>query len=49
MVAALSERAAQNLGLDWLLVRVGVYFHDIGKIPNAGFVENQHLIPKKKI
>lgn len=47
MVAALSERAAQKLGLDWLLVRAGVYFHDIGKIPNAGFfVENQHLIPK---
>ncbi len=49
MVAALSERAAQNLNLDWLLVRAGVYFHDIGKIPNAGFfVENQHLIPKKE-
>lgn len=47
MVAALSERAAQNLKLDSLLVRVGVYFHDIGKIPNAGFfIENQHLIPK---
>jgi putative nucleotidyltransferase with HDIG domain len=47
LVAALSERAAQNLGLDWLLTRVGVYYHDIGKIPNAGFfVENQHLIPK---
>ncbi|BDA79307.1 HD family phosphohydrolase [Leptospira kobayashii] len=47
MVAAMSERAAQNLNLDWLLVRVGVYFHDIGKIPNAGFfIENQHLIPK---
>ncbi|WP_078123859.1 HD family phosphohydrolase [Leptospira alexanderi] len=49
LVAALSERACQNLGLDWLLTRVGVYFHDIGKIPNAGFfVENQHLIPKKE-
>ncbi|MDX1958265.1 MAG: HDIG domain-containing protein [Leptospiraceae bacterium] len=49
LVAALSERAAQNLGLDWLLVRAGVYFHDIGKIPNASFfVENQHLIPKKE-
>lgn len=49
LVSALSERAAQNLGLDWLLTRVGVYFHDIGKIPNAGFfVENQHLIPKKE-
>jgi putative nucleotidyltransferase with HDIG domain len=47
MVAAMSERAAQNLNLNWLLVRVGVYFHDIGKIPNAGFfIENQHLIPK---
>lgn len=47
LVAAMSERAAHNLGLDWLLTRVGVYFHDIGKIPNAGFfIENQHLIPK---
>lgn len=47
MVAAMSERAAQNLGLDTFLVRAGVYFHDIGKIPNAGFfIENQHLIPK---
>ncbi|GBF37999.1 HD family phosphohydrolase [Leptospira johnsonii] len=49
LVAAMSERASQNLELDWLLTRVGVYFHDIGKIPNAGFfVENQHLIPKKE-
>ncbi|WCL48308.1 HD family phosphohydrolase [Leptospira sp. GIMC2001] len=47
LVAAMSERAARNLGLDWLLTRVGVYYHDIGKIPNAGFfIENQHLIPK---
>ena len=47
MVAAMSERAAQKLNLNWLLIRAGVYFHDIGKIPNAGFfVENQHLIPK---
>lgn len=47
LVAAMSERAAQNLKLDWLLTRVGVYYHDIGKIPNAGFfIENQHLIPK---
>ncbi|MEM7179482.1 MAG: HDIG domain-containing metalloprotein [Spirochaetota bacterium] len=47
MVAAMSERAAQNLKLNWLLTRVGVYYHDIGKIPNAGFfIENQHLIPK---
>jgi cyclic-di-AMP phosphodiesterase PgpH len=49
MVAALSERAAQRMNLNWLMVRAGVYFHDIGKIPNAGFfVENQHLIPKKE-
>jgi len=47
MVAAMSERAAQKLNLNWILIRAGVYFHDIGKIPNAGFfVENQHLIPK---
>lgn len=47
MVAALSEKACERLGLDTLLTRTGVYYHDIGKMQNAGFfVENQHLIPR---
>ncbi len=47
MVAALTEKACEKLGLNAILARTGIYFHDIGKMVNAGFfVENQHLIPK---
>jgi len=41
-VAALAEAAARAIGADDLLVRVGSYFHDIGKINKPQyFVENQ--------
>ena len=41
-VAALSESAADRIGANGLLVRVGAYFHDIGKmLKPAYFVENQ--------
>ena len=47
MVAALVEKACERLGLNVVLARTGIYFHDIGKMKNAGFfIENQHLIPK---
>jgi putative nucleotidyltransferase with HDIG domain len=47
MVASLAEKACERLGLNTMLARTGVYYHDIGKMRNAGyFVENQHLIPK---
>lgn len=47
MVAALVEKACERLGLNVALARTGIYFHDIGKMKNAGFfIENQHLIPK---
>ncbi|MCE9596955.1 MAG: HDIG domain-containing protein [Spirochaetia bacterium] len=47
MVASLTEKACERLGLNTLLARTGVYYHDIGKMKRAGFfVENQHLIPK---
>ncbi len=47
MVAALSEQACERLGLNTMLIRTGVYFHDIGKMLNAGlFAENRHLLPK---
>jgi len=42
MVANLAEAAAEAIGADSLLVRVGTYYHDIGKIRRPiFFVENQ--------
>lgn len=42
MVSNLAEQAAERLGLDTLLVRVGALYHDVGKAPNAPFfIENQ--------
>jgi putative nucleotidyltransferase with HDIG domain len=42
MVANLAEQAAERIGADGLLARVGAYYHDVGKMvrPNF-FVENQ--------
>ena len=43
-VASLSEAAAETIGARGLLVRVGAYFHDIGKMLKPGyFVENQGI------
>jgi len=42
MVGNLAEAAAQAIGADALLCRVGAYYHDIGKIRRPRFfVENQ--------
>jgi putative nucleotidyltransferase with HDIG domain len=42
LVGNLAERAADLVGADSLLVRVGCYYHDIGKMSGPGFfVENQ--------
>jgi cyclic-di-AMP phosphodiesterase PgpH len=42
IVGNLAERAATGIGADALLVRVGCYYHDIGKMSRPGFfVENQ--------
>jgi putative nucleotidyltransferase with HDIG domain len=42
IVGNLAERAADLIGADSLLVRVGAYFHDIGKIAKPSFyIENQ--------
>jgi len=41
-VANLAEQAAENIGADALLTRVGALFHDIGKAKNPMFfIENQ--------
>ncbi len=42
MVANLAEQAAEQIGADALLTRVGAYYHDIGKITRPYFfIENQ--------
>ncbi|TMC55162.1 MAG: HDIG domain-containing protein [Chloroflexi bacterium] len=42
LVANLAERAAEVIGADPLLARVGAYYHDIGKMRNpSAFIENQ--------
>ena len=41
-VANLAEQAANAIGADALLTRVGVYYHDVGKAQNPSFfIENQ--------
>ena len=42
ILANLAEEAAERIGADGLLARVGTYYHDIGKIDQAEyFIENQ--------
>ena len=42
MVANLAEQAAEKIGADPLLTRVGAYYHDIGKVARPYFfIENQ--------
>lgn len=42
MVTNLAENAAERINADSLLIRVGSYFHDIGKLANPHFfIENQ--------
>jgi putative nucleotidyltransferase with HDIG domain len=47
MVAMLSEAAAEAIGADSLLVRVGAYYHDIGKMAKPRyFTENNPASPE---
>ena len=42
LVATMAERAAAQVGADALLVRVGAYYHDIGKLAKPHmYIENQ--------
>ncbi|MBL7215711.1 MAG: HDIG domain-containing protein [Phycisphaerae bacterium] len=42
LIGSIAEAAAEVIGANGLLCRVGAYYHDIGKISKAGyFVENQ--------
>ncbi|WP_047866641.1 HD family phosphohydrolase [Rubrobacter aplysinae] len=41
-VGNLAENAAERIGADTLLARVGAYYHDVGKLEHPGyFIENQ--------
>ena len=41
IVASIAERAADQIGADSLMVRVGAYYHDIGKLTQPEyFIEN---------
>lgn len=41
-VAYLAQAAGEAIGANTLLLRIGAYYHDIGKMANAGyFIENQ--------
>ncbi|MDR3113034.1 MAG: HDIG domain-containing protein [Endomicrobium sp.] len=42
MTATIAEAAADAIGVNSLLARVGAYYHDVGKLKNPGyFIENQ--------
>lgn len=42
MVGNLAESAAERIGADALLARVGAYYHDVGKLEHPGYyIENQ--------
>jgi putative nucleotidyltransferase with HDIG domain len=45
IMASLAEQAAEAIGANALLARVGAYYHDIGKLSNPDyFIENQQAI-----
>ncbi len=44
LVAALAEQAAEAIGANSLLCRVGMYYHDVGKLEHSDyFIENQTM------
>ncbi|OGX31080.1 MAG: hypothetical protein A3D27_03235 [Omnitrophica WOR_2 bacterium RIFCSPHIGHO2_02_FULL_46_37] len=47
VVGNLAERAAESIGANSLLARIGAYYHDIGKLTHPEyFMENQRLLSK---
>jgi cyclic-di-AMP phosphodiesterase PgpH len=45
IMASIAEQAAEAIGANSLLARVGAYYHDIGKLSNPEyFIENQQTI-----
>ncbi len=49
MVATMAEAACKEIGANYLLARVGGYYHDIGKIAESGiYIENKAADPRAK-
>jgi putative nucleotidyltransferase with HDIG domain len=49
IVSTMSEAACTDIGANHMLARVGAYYHDIGKIEDAGiYIENRVTDPKAK-
>lgn len=49
LVSTISEAACKEIGANHLLARVGAYYHDIGKIADAGmYIENRVTDPRAK-
>jgi len=49
LVSTLSEAACKDVNANYLLARVGAFYHDIGKIEDAGmFIENKITDPRAK-
>lgn len=49
LVSTISEAACKEIGANHLLARVGAYYHDIGKIADAGmYIENRVTDPRAR-
>lgn len=50
MVSNLAETACKEINADHLLARVGAFYHDIGKIEDAGmYIENKVTDPEPEL
>jgi len=47
-VAKLAEAAAEKIGANYLLVRAGAYFHDIGKLVKPKYFSENQLSPEER-
>ncbi|MBN1534930.1 MAG: HDIG domain-containing protein [Spirochaetes bacterium] len=49
IVSTMAETACKDINADYMLARVGAFYHDIGKIPDAAmYIENKVTDPRAK-
>ncbi len=50
LVSTMAEAACKEIDANYMLARVGAFYHDIGKIPDSGlYIENSISDPRSKI
>jgi cyclic-di-AMP phosphodiesterase PgpH len=50
LVSTMAETACKDIGADYMLARVGAFYHDIGKIPDAAmYIENKVTDPRARV